>query len=348
MNLFIAFRIFACCIHIVNMLLVAAILRARGCSTRTILLGMQLYAWNPLLLFESSVGGHNDILMIMFMLIGILCAVRAKKSGLYVGALIALTLAVLVKFTVAPILLLFIGMLFFKSYFSSPVSTRRRRWYAALVSATLASALCLIVAFAFYAPFWLGHTKEDILFIFSSQPPAIYAFTSLLSGLQIWNHLYPLPSAFAPLVELHAWNIFIYSSMALVLLLGGLRLYYAPTVQTVISMTLTVLAVFLLTTNWFLPWYVTWILSLAVLCLPDVKRFARHRLERGLFALALTFSFSAFLTYYYNFVGSFYGRTVPPHSMDLGWILLAYCATFALPALAFLIFFTLKPRKSPQ
>ncbi len=348
MDIFLAFRIFACSIYILNMLLVAAILRARRCSTRTILLGMQLYAWNPLVLFESSVGGHNDALMIMFMLLGILCAIRVKKSGItpYIGTLIALTLAVLVKFTIAPILLLFIGMLFFKTYFSSSASAPVQRWCAALLSAILASALCLAIAFLFYGPFWLGHTREDIFFIFSSQPPAVYAFTSQLSALQILNVLHPLPPALAPLVELHTWNILIYGSMALVLLLGGVRLYYAPTVQTALSMTLAVLAVFLLTTNWFLPWYITWIVGLAVVCLPATERFSRHRLERGLFALALTFSFSAFLTYYYNFIGTYYGRTIPSHSMDLGWILLAYFATFTLPVLAFLIFFTLKPHQS--
>ncbi|HLH61642.1 MAG TPA: hypothetical protein VKV20_08165 [Ktedonobacteraceae bacterium] len=104
--------------HLVNTLLVTNILRAMGRSRRTVLLGTLLYAWNPLVLFEASNGGHNDIFMITFILLGILFAVRAEKRGQmglrdYVLPVVAFTLAALVKFTLAPLVVLFIVLLIF-------------------------------------------------------------------------------------------------------------------------------------------------------------------------------------------------------------------------------------------
>src|SRR5207248_2908470 len=56
-----AFRLFALAAHLLNIWLVATILGKTGSSARTVTLGTLLYAWNPLVLQESSLGGHNDI-----------------------------------------------------------------------------------------------------------------------------------------------------------------------------------------------------------------------------------------------------------------------------------------------
>ncbi len=353
-HIFLAFRIFASTIHIINTILIFAILRTKGCSICTVLLGTQLYAWNPLVLFESSSGGHNDLLMVTFALAGILYAVRTEKSGelriaYYIPSLLAFTLAVLVKFTIIPILALFIIMLSFKTYSSSATLTITvwRRLRLALLTGFLASTICLSIACLFYGPFWLGHNIKDILHIFSSQPPANFAFTSLLSALQVWNNIHPLPAVLAHLLSLRIWNILIYGGMILVLLLSGICLLHAPTIRNMVLMTLAVMTAFLLTTNWFLPWYVTWTVSLAVVCLPTAEYHIGRakRVEQALFALTLTFSFSAFLTYYYNFIGSFYMRTRPTH---IGWLMLAYFATFTLPVLAFLVFLVRRPLQNLQ
>src|SRR5437660_5394685 len=67
-----AYRIFAFAIHFVNISLITRLLRATGQSERTVVLGTLLYAWNPLLLEESSLGGHNDEFMVTFFLLGLL------------------------------------------------------------------------------------------------------------------------------------------------------------------------------------------------------------------------------------------------------------------------------------
>jgi hypothetical protein len=351
MQLFVVFRVFACIIHFTNAALIYAILRTRGYSVRTILTGTLLYALNPLVLFESSTGAHNDILMTMFVLLGIFYAVRAEKSEKfrlthYIPALIALALAVLVKFTIVPVVVLFIIMLSFKA--SSSATTKLlsigERWRIGLLTMLLASIICAGVLFLFYGPFWLGHSIKSIEYIFSSQPEAVFSFTSLLSALQIWNSVHPLPTLLVPITNLHLWNIIIYGGMALVLILGGIRLRRAPTTQKAVFATLAVMAVFLLTTNWFLAWYVICPLAMAVICLPIVGNYSGYsgHLGRGLLAFTFTFSFSAFLTYYFNFVGSRNLHAHPPH---IAWLIVCYAATFILPVLAFLVFFADKTKE---
>jgi hypothetical protein len=75
---------------------------------------------------------------------------------------------------------------------------------------------------------------------------------------------------------------------------------------------------------WFLTWYTSWPVALAVVCLPVMY----DRKGRALLAFALVFSATGFFLYLYN--GS------PPGK---GWNLFSCLITYAPPLLAFLIFF---------
>lgn len=110
----VAFRLFALLVHLLNTWLVGRTLHALGRSPRTITLGMLFYAWNPLLLLESGLGGHNDGLMMTFVLLGALLAANAERRDLllrprgYLSAAAAFALAALVKFTALPILAVYL------------------------------------------------------------------------------------------------------------------------------------------------------------------------------------------------------------------------------------------------
>lgn len=339
-QILIAFRVFASLIHFLNAYLVYSILRNQGFSIRVVLIGTLLYALNPLILFESSTGGHNDILMTMFVLLGILWAMRAEGSvafhfRYYIPALIAFMLAVLVKVTIIPIVALFIIMLFLKTTF--PVAKMGKRWPVALLYMFFAGSICVIMLLLFYGPFWIGHSFKSIMYIFSSQPESTGSFNSLLSALQFCITFHLLPATFTSVINLHFWDIIIYGGMALTLILGSTHLLRAPTVQNAIFVTLVVMAVFLLTTNWFLPWYIICPFVMAVLCLPTVGRYGSYtgRIGKGLLALTFVFSYSAFLTYYFYFAGSHNLHTHPQH---VGWLIVCYLVAFILPVLAFLVF----------
>src|SRR6266699_2163350 len=140
----ITFRVFIFAAYLLNILLVTAILRAMNRSPRTITLGALLYAWNPLVLLESSLGGHNDTFMVTFILLGMLLSVRAERNDItrfrsYAAPLVVFTLAALVKFSAFPVIAFFIAMLFWKTLYSKPPDPVRQsvqtRWRAALLKA---------------------------------------------------------------------------------------------------------------------------------------------------------------------------------------------------------------------
>src|SRR5260370_26651167 len=100
-----AFRLFALAPHLVNIWLVITILRSSWQYSRVVTLGALLYAWNPLVLLESSLGGHNDVFMVTFLLAGVLLILLSEKMGeftharCYLPPLRLLYLATVVKFS---------------------------------------------------------------------------------------------------------------------------------------------------------------------------------------------------------------------------------------------------------
>jgi hypothetical protein len=335
----ITFRVFTFAAHLLNILLVTAILRALHRSPRTIVLGALLYAWNPLVLLESSLGGHNDIIMVTFILLGILLSVRAEQNDIthfrsYAAPLVVFTLAALVKFSAFPIIALFIAMLFWKTLYSKPAvfdanqQSVLTRWKAALFTALSAGFVSGAVALAFYGPFWIGHNIKDIVYSFSSQPTAHSAYDSILLLARVLNKINRLPAYLLLFISHDVWNIIILIATAGALAAGITLLRQTPTTRTVVLATLLTLGIFNLLTAWFVPWYVTWLVSLAVVCLPV----ARDRLGRSLFTLALAFSVSAFLTYYYSSLGQLVFNPA-----TISWFILADIGTFGIPLVAFLL-----------
>ena len=335
----ITFRVFTFAAHLLNILLVTAILRAMNRSPRTITLAALLYAWNPLVLLESSLGGHNDIFMVTFILLGILLSVRAEQNDIthfrsYAAPLVVFTLGALVKFSAFPIIALFIAMLFWKTLYSKPiVSDPGRKSVQTLCKRALLTALSAgfassAVALMFYGPFWLGHSIKDIVNGFSSQPTAHSAYDSILIFVRVLNKIHSLPAYLFLFTSRDTWDIIILIAIVCALAAGIALLRRAPTTRTVVLATLLTLGIFYLLTAWFVPWYVTWLVSLAVVCLP----IARDRLGRSLFTLALAFSASAFLTYYYVSLGQL---VFDPTRIN--WFILADIGTFVIPLAALLL-----------
>ena len=77
-----AFRTVAFASHLANIWLVGRTLKTLGRSPRTVTTGMLLYAWNPLVLFESCVGAHNDTFMLFLVLLGIYLGARADCGAI--------------------------------------------------------------------------------------------------------------------------------------------------------------------------------------------------------------------------------------------------------------------------
>jgi hypothetical protein len=334
----IAFRLIAFAAHLLNIWLVTVTLRTMGRPSRTVALGTLLYAWNPLVLLESSAGGHNDVFMLTFILLGLLLSARAERKDATrlldsIPALLAFTLAGLVKLTAFPILAFPVLRLCWNTYKATVPTTRTgsiHHWSVALLAGLLASMVSIAFAFVCYAPFWLGHSIQQIAFSFSSQPTENFAFNSFLAAISVWQRAHGLPAFLALFNSRHTWNVITIAAIALSVGLGAIWLWRAPTTRTVALAALTTLAAFLLVTPWFTDWYVTWLVGLAAVCLP----IAHDRLGRSLFVLALTFSASAFLTYYYVSIGHL---LLVLHPNNITWFVLECFATLGIPLVAFLL-----------
>jgi hypothetical protein len=343
-----AFRFFDFAAHLLNVWLVATILKKRGHSPRTVTIGTLLYAWNPLVLLESCLGGHNDIFMITLVLLGILLSMRAEKRNFsrpvyYLPPVIAFTLAALVKFTALPVLAFFVVMLALRTLFpSSPAlisltlqQKASLHWRSTLSKVLLACAVSGLLALIFYAPFWIRHSVHDIVRSFSSPPSSYFSENSMLRVIVEWIKLHSLPShtswTYTPLYILsqrNVWDKINYVTLFCLLIIGAIWLWRVPTIRTMILASLATLGVLLVVTPWFFSWYVSWLVALAAVCLPTTN----DRIGRALVAFTLTFSASA-LTIYVS--------AIP-------WNVSGWSTMVGLPILVFIVFVSIKNKPVVQ
>lgn len=337
------YRIFALAAHLLNTWLVMRTLRTMGQSQRTITLGTLLYALNPLVLLESSLGGHNDVFMMTFVLLGVYMAARAQKRDTlsspagYLPPLIAFTLAALVKFTMLPVIALFIVFITWKALrrpltVNTPTSTpgqAKLNWERAYFTVIISSVVAAIIALVFYSPFWIGHSFASIRLSFTSPPSSRFGENSIMVAIFHWAYAHNLFShslsgtVLSALGSRRLWDIINYVLVGTMCILGALWLWRSTTLRTFLLASLAVMGVLLIATPWFFSWYVTWLVALAAVALPVRE----SRIGRALLAAALAFSASAFLTYLFLYGYAPFGT----------WTGLVCLTTITPPLLAFLI-----------
>ncbi|MDQ3316224.1 MAG: hypothetical protein M3522_02705, partial [Actinomycetota bacterium] len=106
------------------------------------LLGTLVYLWNPLIVVEFAAEGHNDALMILFVLLSLLFTVTARPALSVMGVV----LGVLVKY---------LPVIFSPAQAIYLWRTRQSTQHLAL-SVSLALVLGLLLTAALYGPFWIG------------------------------------------------------------------------------------------------------------------------------------------------------------------------------------------------
>jgi hypothetical protein len=298
------FKVFAFFSHLLNIYLVYKGLKVLGRSEKTVAVGTLLYAWNPLVLAESALGGHNDVFMVTFLLLGLYWCAKAEREGTflrprgYIPPTIAFTLATLVKFSAAPSLAVLVLALF--------CATMRRDskpgmfvWAPALRSAVLASATFLVIAVVLYGPFWIGHSLTEILQTFTAQPSAADSINSILSTFSNYNNAHALP-AFLNIFKSHkGWSMLNILSMLAPVVIGVKYLWKHPDTKTIATIIIISFAGFLITAPWFFSWYLTWLVGLVPFLLPVNN----NRFVRAVLLSSLTYSFVAFFSYYTTWVG---------------------------------------------
>jgi Gpi18-like mannosyltransferase len=335
-----AFRILGLLAHLFNMLLIGRILRNMGRSERVVAAGMVLYGFNPLILIESALGGHNDTLMMTLILLGLWWSARACSQQLgrpatYLPALAAFTLAALIKFTALLIIGLFIGLLLFhilrRSGEHALRSVLRTAGGPALRTLLLSLAAVAFLSLLAYLPFWWGHSPREIVISLTSPPSTSRDLGqfSVLRAIQEWFRYHPHSvrdwqgHLLALLARRRTWNVIDLVTLLIMLAVALLRLWQEPTLSRLAAGAVLVMGALLLVTPWFFPWYLAWLLALAPLALPR----RGELLETALLIFTLVFSLSALAVYLsrgYQAAGG-------------GWIGWMGLSTVAPPLVAFLL-----------
>ena len=311
---FFAYRLFGLLCHLISIFLVARSLQGAGRAPRVVALGTLLYGWNPLVLFESSMGGHNDIFMAMFLLLAIFLAYRAEKQGFtrpahYLPPLVVLTLATLVKFTTLPLLAFFLVLLLRKTIEAQGWKTTRvfptihGGTGSVLVIGTglVGVGVFVLLSLLFYLPLWWGHSVGEIVHSFGMPPSSIYAENSFMRAVVEWLKVYDQPSQNAwpytfwqVMAQRAIWNMITEGALGLTCLYCMYRLWRAPRVVLMVMASLAAMGVLLVVTPWFFSWYVLWLVALAAVGVGGRS----GRVGRALTVFALVFSVSAFFVYF--------------------------------------------------
>ena len=149
-------------------------------NKRQRVLAVLAFAWNPLLLFEASVNGHNDIVMLFFVLLALWCLLRFTHHAGWsstVGYVLTAFIFALATCLKVNVILLVPGLLLFVWWQAHSVPMRLR-------SITLMLAVYILTIPVLYAPFW---SHGSILLILSVNPGTSRAINSLPEFL---SHLY--------------------------------------------------------------------------------------------------------------------------------------------------------------
>ncbi len=300
------YRILNLLAHLLNIWLVTTILRETKHSPRLIVLGTLLYAWNPLVLLESGLGGHNDIVMVACILVGVLLSIRAeqhefKQARYYLPPALVFTSAALIKFTAAPLLLFYLVLIARRIFVCEQVpeqqtqTSRKYKWNATLRAVSITALISAFLALVLYIPLWLGHSLHDIGTSLSSPPSSRLAFGSILLALR---RISPAEqNGLLALLSLHStWNAINALVVGVFLCLGATWLYRTPTTLTMVQATLALLGALLIVTPWFFPWYVLWLVGLAALCVAT----SGNLVKRALVGSTLIFSASALFIYLFR------------------------------------------------
>ena len=334
------FRLFGLASFLLNTWLVFTILRKMGRSSRTVVIGTLLFAWNPLVLLESCLGGHNDTFMVSLILLGILLCLHTEQHNFarpihYLTPIIAFTLAALVKFTALPLIPLYLIFLGRYTLYPLPLATLANRqkaafhWGTMLLKVLLAGVTTSLIGITFYAPFFIGHRLPDIIHSFSTPPSSLYSKYSLLLAIVEWIKAQGLPAqtfwTYTLLQELsqrQVWDWINYTALLCMLIIGAIYIWRVPTTSTIVLVALAAFGVLLVITPWFFSWYVTWLVGLATISLSATD----DRIGRALVAFALTFSATAFV----------------PYSSITPWNILSWLIMTGPPLLAFGAFVAFK------
>ena len=212
-----------------------------------------LCAFNPLILYEFAINGHNDVLMILFLLLS-LYFIFKKENNIknYSLALFFLILSVLIKFISIIFVPIFLLVLLFR------IKSIREKIYFILSSILI----ILFTISALYFPFW-GNTQT---------------LSSLIHQTNIYSSIFLSPLISINSILLKNLHIANYHSLGIILSRIFFILFYLAlmikifikrniikTKDLIKYFCISLFVFYLSFFTWFMPWYLTLLIILIIL-----------------------------------------------------------------------------------
>lgn len=280
----VAYKVLPFAFELVSLALIVLIVRR--IEPQRVVAAVVCFGWNPLVLWEIAGNGHNDIVMMSFVLLAILLLLT-ERWPIAFPVLIGSVLVKFISLILLPVFVLWILLRY------------GRRALLPLINGSIAAAL---VALVLFRPFWEGSLTFTQLR--DQQNQMIFSPASALVGnwgLELANT--------ARLIDVKNGLTAAFVLLYLVALLR-LRPSAAGLVRTCVEVIFLLLV---LMTWWFWPWYVIWGLALAAL-LPGT-------VYLRLFVL---FSTTAMLIYVSSSWRTYIWNFSDPVPMTLGTALLVF------------------------
>lgn len=213
-----------------------------------------LYGWNPFILYEFSLNGHNDVLVVFFLL---LCFYflykKPNKIKSYSISLFFLILSVLIKFITIVFVPIFFLIILFK------LKNGKEKLY---FTAT-AALITIITFFILYFPFWRGWetiTKpithsNHIYSTLKFASPGLFLICYLLYKFHLLKYL------MAVIKLSKAVFILLYTAI----LISMVKNRHKLTNQYLIKYSIIALSFFyIFFFTWFMPWYLIILIFLLI------------------------------------------------------------------------------------
>jgi hypothetical protein len=268
-NVLLGFRLIGLVVHLLNMVLIWSILGHIKPELR--LSAVLLYAWNLIVLLASIFMVHQEVVVVLFLLLAVLFLLRNAPLMSWIFALLAVLVSPLYVI-VLPLLLVMV--------FRQSRELRLGRLVLWWLTFWLVTAIVIVLA---YAPYWQGlgiaGLQANLLQVFW-QSMAINSLDAALLNLPI-----QLPSALVWLLMPQHWSLMALAIVALFLLFS---FWFSNTSELfVLCVSWTFLLLLLLMPICW-PWYMMIPLALA-LCTPS----------RSTTQLAVLLSLGGLLCYYF-------------------------------------------------
>jgi hypothetical protein len=240
-------------VHLVNLGLAWQLLGHLQPKTRQA--GLLLFAWNPLLLFEFAGNGHNDALMITFLLLAVLLYLRRLPAW----GMLSLVLSMWVKYTTALVAVLYLVI------WLRELGSWRKQLGAALLTVSAILAIGLVL----YGP-WLDGLEifQPIVEwsngpMFANHPQEAIARLLLEQGVIQTTYSYAYYPDYALQEALEFPKLITKFLFALYVLY---ELWRARARGDLVPAAARIFLVFLLGVHtWVLSWYFAWPVALAML-----------------------------------------------------------------------------------